>query len=251
MIASESRDGISIVRFDRPAERNAMLPALLRSLIEHLHQAAATHRPVVLTGTGASFCAGADLHWLASFADPAPAVAELVAEHHLAITTIVELPVPVIAAVNGSTAGGGIGLALAADLCLAAESASFTAAYFRLGLTPDGGASAFLERAIGPARTRELLLTNRRLSALEAYAWGMINAVVPDGELLERAVSFAANLAPVPAETLLQTRRLLDATYLRNQLQLEAMAIRNAAKSEFFQRAIEAFRAAKAPETSS
>jgi 2-(1,2-epoxy-1,2-dihydrophenyl)acetyl-CoA isomerase len=244
VIATESRDGISIVRFDRPAERNALVPALLRSLVDHLQQAAATHKVVVLTGTGASFCAGADLHWLAAFSDPALGVAELVAEHHLAITTIVELPVPVIAAVNGSAAGGGIGLALAADLCLAAESASFTTAYFRLGLTPDGGTSSFLERAIGPARTRELLLTNRRLSAREAHVWGMINAVVPDAQLLDRAVLLAANLVAVPAETLLQTRRLLDATYLRNQLQLEAMAIRTAAKSEFFKRAIDAFREA-------
>jgi 2-(1,2-epoxy-1,2-dihydrophenyl)acetyl-CoA isomerase len=152
--------------------------------------------------------------------------------------------VPVIAALNGSVAGGGIGLALACDHTLAGESAAFSAAYFRLGLTPDGGASAFLERTIGPARTRELLLTNRRLTADEAHAWGMINAVVPDTELLAEAVRFASSLAPVPGYTLRQTRRLLDASYLRNQLQLESVAIRTAAKGEFFKEAIAAFREA-------
>ena len=109
------------------------------------------------------------------------------------------MPVPVIAALNGPAAGGGLGLALATDYCLAAESASFTAAYFRLGLTPDGGASTFLERSIGLMRTRELLLTNRRLGAREAYDWGLVNAVVADEELLDQAVAFAENLDPCRA----------------------------------------------------
>src|SRR5205085_2772744 len=196
------------------------------------------NQPVILTGTGAAFCGGADLKWLSTFADPSLGVAELVALHHLVITRIVDLRVPVIAAVNGSVVGGGIGLALAADYCIAAESASFTTAYFRLGLTPDGGSSAFMERTIGPARTRELLLTNRRLLAREALAWGMINAVVPDDRLLDEAVAFASNLVPVPGYALLATRRLLDASYLRNQLQLEAVEIRTAAKGQFFRDAL-------------
>jgi 2-(1,2-epoxy-1,2-dihydrophenyl)acetyl-CoA isomerase len=244
VIVSESRDGITIVRLDRPAQRNAMIPPMLEAFVGELRRASASTKPVIITGTGNAFCAGADLKWLATFADPSLGVAELVAVHHLAITTIVDMRVPVIAAVNGSVAGGGIGLALAADYCIAAESASFTTAYFRLGLTPDGGSSAFLERTIGPARTRELLLTNRRLMADEALAWGMINAVVPDDRLLDEAVSFAATLAPVPGYALLQTRRLLDASYLRNQLQLESVAIRTAAKGDFFKEAIGAFRAA-------
>jgi 2-(1,2-epoxy-1,2-dihydrophenyl)acetyl-CoA isomerase len=244
VIVSESRDGIPIVRLDRPAQRNAMIPPMLEALVVELGRAATRQKPVILTGTGHAFCAGADLKWVGTFADPSLAVAELVAVHHLVITTIVDLRVPVIAAVNGSVAGGGIGLALAPDYCIAAESASFTTAYFRLGLTPDGGASAFLERTIGPARTRELLLTNRRLMAREALEWGMINAVVPDDRLLDEAVAFATTLAPVPGYALLATRRLLDASYLRNQLQLESVAIRTAAKGDFFKQAVAAFRQA-------
>ena len=242
MIASESREGVTIVRLDRPDQRNALVPGLLEALMEHLRQAAASGRPVILTGRGPAFCAGADLKWLATFADPSLGVAELVAAHHLAITTIIEMPVPVIAGLNGSIAGGGIGLALAADYCLAAESASFVAAYFRLGLTPDGGATTFLERTIGLVRARELLLTNRPLPAREAYHWGLVNAVVADDELLDRAVEFARSLEPVPGYALLQTRRLFNAGNLRNQLQMESVAIRTAAKGEFFRKAVRAFR---------
>jgi 2-(1,2-epoxy-1,2-dihydrophenyl)acetyl-CoA isomerase len=197
-----------------------------------------------LSGNGTGFCVGADLNWLSSLHDPAIGVADLVAVHHLAINTIVDMPVPVIAAINGAVAGGGIGLALATDYCIAADHASFTAAYFRLGLTPDGGASTFLERAIGRARTSELLLTNRRLSAQEACAWGLVNEVVASENLLDRAVQFANDLWPVPSYALLQTRMLLDATNLRNQLQLESVAIRTAARGEFFRSALKAFIAA-------
>ncbi len=244
MIETESRDGIAVVRLHRPAQRNALVPPMLRNLVEHLQTAASSSRSVILTGSGAAFCAGADLKWLAGLKDPAMGVADLVAVHHLAISTIVDMPVPVIAAVNGAVAGGGLGLALASDYCIAGRGASFTAAYFRLGLTPDGGSSTFLVRAIGPARTRELLLTNRRLSASEAYDWRLINEVVDDHQVVERAVSFAASLAFVPGYALLQARRLLDADNLRNQLQLESVAIRTAARGEFFRNALKEFREA-------
>jgi 2-(1,2-epoxy-1,2-dihydrophenyl)acetyl-CoA isomerase len=244
VIESAFRDGITVLRLDRPAQRNALIPPMLQSLVEHLQLAASSSRAVILTGSGAAFCAGADLKWLASLRDPAMGVADLVAVHHLAIMTIVEMPVPVIAAVNGAVAGGGLGLALAPDYCIAARRASFTTAYFRLGLTPDGGSSTFLQRAIGPARTRELLLTNRRLTASEAYDWRLINEVVDDDQVVERALSFAANLAFVPGYALLQARRLLDADNLRNQLQLESVAIRTAARGEFFRNALREFREA-------
>ena len=243
MIACELRAAATILRLNRPDQRNAMIPALLQALVEELRQASARNRPVILTGNGPAFCAGADLRWLATFADPSLGVAELVAVHHLAITAIVDTPVPVIAALNGAVAGGGMGLALATDYCLAAEGASFTAAYFRLGLTPDGGASTFLERSIGLARTRELLLTNRRLGAREAYDWGLVNSVVANDELVDRAVAFAESLEPVPGYALLQTRRLLNAGNLRNQLQTESVAIRTAARGEFFRDALARYRA--------
>jgi 2-(1,2-epoxy-1,2-dihydrophenyl)acetyl-CoA isomerase len=229
------------VRLDRPAGRNALVPEFAESLVEHLKTAGGLGQPVVLTATGTTFCPGADLKWLAAGDDPALGVAQLVAVHHLAIVTLLEMPVPVIAAINGSVAGGGLGLMLAADYRIAARRASFTAAYFRLALTPDGGSSGFLERMIGPARTLELLLTNRRLGAEEAHAWGMVNEVVEDAALLDRAVAFAAGLARVPTDALLETRRLLDTVNIRNQLQLESVAIRTAARGAAFRDALKAF----------
>lgn len=151
MIASESRDGIAVVSLDRPDRRNALVPALLQALVEALRRAAASGRPVILTGSGPAFC-------------------------------------------------------------------------------------------VGMVRARELLLTNRRLSAREAFEWGLVNAVAPAEELLDRAVAFAAGLAPVPDYALLQTRRLLNAGNLRNQLQMESVAIRTAARSEFFRKALERYR---------
>ncbi len=244
VISTEYLGDIPVVRLNRPERHNTLVPDFLRALVEHLRQAGTSQRPVVLTGSGPAFCSGADLKWLASQSDAALAVADLVAVHHLAINTLVEMPVPVISAINGVVAGGGLGLALAADYCIAGISASFTTAYFRLGLTPDGGSSAFLERTIGARRTLELLLTNRRLAADEALAWGMVNEVVDDAALVDRAVEFASGLAVVPGYALLQTRRLLAATFLRNQLQLESVAIRTAARGEFFKEALRAFAAA-------
>jgi 2-(1,2-epoxy-1,2-dihydrophenyl)acetyl-CoA isomerase len=241
MIRSEVRDGVAIVTLERTARHNSLIPEMLSELIEHLEQVALDGRPIVLTGAGRAFCSGADLKWLATHHDPALGVADRVALHHSAILALLELRSPVIAAINGAVAGGGLGLALAADYRIAAEGASFTAAYFRLGLTPDGGSSAFLERSIGVARTLELLLTNRTLSAAEALAWHLINEVVADDVLLERAVAFARDLPAVPGYALLQTRRLLDMTGIRHQLQLESVAIRTAARGPVFRAALKAF----------
>jgi 2-(1,2-epoxy-1,2-dihydrophenyl)acetyl-CoA isomerase len=248
VIATESRERVCIVRLDRPEQRNAMVPSMLEALTSALTEVQPTAtRAVVVTGSGPAFCVGADLNWLASLPDPADGVAELVSRHHRAILAMADLPVPLIAAVNGSAAGGGISFALAADYCMAADSASFTAAYFRLGLTPDGGSTVLLPRAIGAARTRELLLTNRRLRAADALQWGLVNEVVPPAELVDRAVAFASSLDPVPPETLRRTRTLLGRDALAQQLDLEAVAIRSAAHGQTFQQAIARFRAAHPP----
>ena len=244
MIECELREGVTIVRLSRYERRNALVPELIEELVEKLAQVSRDSRAVVITGTNDAFCPGADLKWLGTLPNPAQGIAELVAMHHTAIVALLELRVPTISAINGIVAGGGLGLALAPDYRIAAQSATFTAAYFRLGLTPDGGSSAFLERTIGATRAMELLLTNRRLSAAEALDWGMLNEVVADDALLDRAVDFARRLAPVPGYTLLQARRLLDMAQLRHQLQLESVAIRTASRGEEFRAALKAFVAA-------
>ncbi len=241
MITTDTRDGIPLVIIDRPERRNTLVPELAEALVSSLRTATEARRPVVLTATGTAFCLGADLKWLGACSDVAQAIAELVAMHHLAITTLLEMPVPVIVAINGPVAGGGLGLALAADYRIAAQRATFTTAYFRLGLTPDGGSSALLPGLIGRARTLELLLTNRSLRATEALEWGLVNEVADDDFLLDRAVAFASSLEAVQGWTLLQTRGLLDTANIRNQLQLESVAIRTAARGEVFRNALNAF----------
>jgi 2-(1,2-epoxy-1,2-dihydrophenyl)acetyl-CoA isomerase len=231
----ERRGGVDVLWLDRPERHNALVPALVEALAEHLRRPG---RAVVLTGAGRSFCVGADLAWLQASQDPAESVALLVAAHHAAVGAMREAPVPVLAAVNGAAAGGGLSLALAADVRLAGARATFTCAYSRLGLPPDGGTSAFLLRAVGASRAMELLLLNRSLGATEALAWGLVNEVVPDEELVDRACALGEALGDIPPETLVATRRLLDAAGalpLETVLQREALAMRAASRRPAFQ----------------
>jgi 2-(1,2-epoxy-1,2-dihydrophenyl)acetyl-CoA isomerase len=243
MIATQTRNGVAVITLNRPERRNAMVPEMVAELgqqVRAVGRAEAT-QAIVLTGAGPAFCVGADLKWLAGCADPAEAVATLVAAHHAVIRALREAPVPIVAAVNGVAAGGGMSLALAADYRVAALGASFVAAYSRLGLPPDGGTSAFLVRAVGVARAMELLLSNRPLAAGEARAWGLVGEVVPSGALLDRACTVAAAVAHVRGETLLTIRRLLDtatAQPLEAQLDLEEEAMRAAAASGTFKEAL-------------
>ncbi len=238
MLRAERRAAIECVWLERPAQHNALVPELLEALSAHLVSLqSAPPAAVVLTGAGQDFCVGADVRWMAGWRQPAEGVALLVAAHHAAVAAMRATPAPIVAAVNGAAAGGGLSLALAADLRVAGRGATFTAAWARLGLPPDGGASAFLVRGIGANRALELLLSNRSLSAAEALDWGLVNRLASDSDLVAEACTFAATLAGVPSETLLTNRRLLDAAGalpLETVLQREALAMRSAARRPAF-----------------
>ena len=208
-----------------------MTPEGMMELTAALRAAADT--AIVLAGAGSAFCLGADLKWLGSLADPGHGVAALVHEHHAAVRAIRNAPVPVLAAVNGAAAGGGMSLALAADMVVAGPGAGFTAAYFRLGLTPDGGNSAFLR-----GRAMELLLTNRTLRGAEAVEWGLAAEVADDP--LARACEVAASFEAVPGETLRTSRRLLMPD-LEARLDAEEEAVSAAAQRPEFSRALATF----------
>jgi 2-(1,2-epoxy-1,2-dihydrophenyl)acetyl-CoA isomerase len=249
LLSVDERQGVLIVALDRPERRNAMVPELMLALTERVRQAslaaeAGRLRALVLTATDPAFCVGADLKWLAGLGDPGDGVVSLVAAHHEAVRALLAVPIPVVGALNGAAAGGGLSLALATDLRVASTRATITAAYFRLGLTPDGGNSAFLVRSIGAARSMELLLTNRSLSADQALGWGLVNEVVPPEALIDRACELASSLYPIPPATLLASRTLLDraaSDSLLTVLDAEELAMRTAARSLHFRAALDGF----------
>src|SRR5690242_14787064 len=213
-----------------------MTPEGMAELTETLRAPEGT--AIVLAGAGSAFCLGADLKWLGSLADAGQGVAALVHEHHAAVRAILDAPVPVVAAVNGAAAGGGMSLALAADYVVAGPGAGFTAAYFRLGLTPDGGNSAFLPARVGAARAMALLLTNRTLRGAEAVEWGLAAELA--GDPLARACELAGSFEAVPGDTLRASRRLLSPG-LEARLDAEEAAVSAAAQRPEFSRALAAF----------
>ncbi|PRC49000.1 enoyl-CoA hydratase, partial [Mycobacterium sp. ITM-2017-0098] len=137
---------------------------------------------VVVGGAGRFFCAGGDLKDFASAPSRGRHIKGVADDLHRAISTFARMDAVVITAVNGTAAGAGFSLAVTGDLVLAAQSASFTMAYTRVGLSPDGSASYHLPRLIGIAKTKQLMLTNRSLSAEEALQWGLVTEVVADEE---------------------------------------------------------------------
>ena len=195
--------GVALVTLDRPDRLNAMSHDLVADLHAALDEVGAdnTCRVVVLTGAGRGFCAGLDLKGTG----PAPnsdglgrAQAGLTAQQHIArlVPKLRGLRQPVIAAVNGPAAGGGLALALASDVRIAAESARFNVAFVRIGLSGcDIGVSWLLPRLVGASKAFELMLTGRLIDAAEADRIGLVSRVVPDGEVVDAALELAAEIS--------------------------------------------------------
>jgi 2-(1,2-epoxy-1,2-dihydrophenyl)acetyl-CoA isomerase len=205
------RDRIAFLRFVRPEAANTIGMQFGRELLAAAFAIeAAAARAVVLSGEGRNFCFGGDLKGMvASGGDVQAYLSELTTNLHAAIVHLARLDAPVIAAVNGSAAGAGMGLVLAADYAIAARGAKFVAAYTAVGLTPDASCTFLLPRAVGYKRAMELLLTNRVLDAGEALDWGLINEVVDDDKLAETAAALAARFAAGPVGAVGAVKRLL------------------------------------------
>jgi len=208
-------------------------------------------RAVVLTGAGRHFSFGGDLRAMtAGDAADAGYIRELTTYLHAALSHFVRMDAPVIAAVNGTAAGAGVGLVAAADLAFCAASAKFTLAYTNVGLTPDAGTSFLLPRIVGVKRAMELLLINRLLTAAEAQAWGLVNEVVPDEQLLERALEVAARLAQGASGAFGATKRLVAQALgaFESQMVLESETIATQALTAEGAEGINAFLAKRAPQ---
>ena len=247
--------GVAILTLNRPDRLNSFTRAMHLEVRDALTrvQADQSVRVLVLTGAGRGFCAGQDLADRA--VDPgAPSVdlgASVEEFYAPLVLTLKNLPMPVICAVNGVAAGAGANLALACDIVLAAQSASFIEAFSKLGLIPDTGGTWHLPRLIGPARAMGLAMLGEKLSAEKAEAWGLIWRCVPDDVLMDEALAMAKHFAAAPTKGLAFTKRAFQASYantLAQQLQLEADMMRELGNSQDYREGVAAFLAKRAPQ---
>ena len=235
------------ISLDRPERANAINFEMISELQAALKQAAkdAQIRCVVLTGTGNSFCAGHDItEMLAAQAGEVSYRKHLQRTYNPLILQIRQLEKPVIAAVNGPVAGAGLGVALACDMRIAAETALFTVGFSGIGLVPDSAVSLLLPVLIGLGRATEFAFTNQPITAAQSLEWGMVNRVVPEREVQAEAAKLAADLAAGPVGAYGLTKRLFNKTVLSNLedvLDYEAYLQEIASKSEEHTKGVEAF----------
>ena len=246
-IKFEKLGAIAKIELNRPDAANG-LDSLMSS---ELHQAAklCDHDPelkaVVLSASGRFFCAGGDIKEMLSHGEAVgDAIKALADDLHGAISILARMQAALIVAVNGVAAGAGFSIALVGDIVLAAESASFTMAYTRAGLCPDGSSSYFLPRLVGLRRAQELMLTNRTLSAAEACELGLVTRVVDDAELQAQANQVATEIAAGARLSTAYVKKLLLASAgndLETQMALEGQLVAQCAASPDGREGIQAF----------
>lgn len=208
--------GVAVVTFSKAETMNSLDPAVMHE-VRHTFTALladAKVRALVLTGTGAAFCAGANVKQMAAAAksrDSIQWVLDTTAELHPLLLELHASAKPLIAAVNGVAAGGGLGLALVADCRIGNPQARFAAGYFGIGLSPDGGSTWLLPRLIGTQRTRRFFFNNEVMGAAEAADIGLLDELVTAEQLLPRAIAMAREWGHWGTASRESTKRLLEA----------------------------------------
>lgn len=249
-VLSETQDGVRLITLNRPDVLNAIDARLGEELFEALRDAEGAQdvRCVVLTGAGRGFCTGADL------SDLTPGKMSLGGllrtRYNRLVLRLRTMEKPVIAAVNGVAAGAGCNLALAADLRIASDRASFIEVFTRVGLVPDSGGTWLLPRLIGVGRALELMFFAEPLDAAAAERIGLINRVVPHEELTPRAMEWAHRLARGPTRAYGLIKRGVDyslAVDLRTGLEYEAYLQEIAGRTEDHREGVAAFLAKRPP----
>jgi 2-(1,2-epoxy-1,2-dihydrophenyl)acetyl-CoA isomerase len=238
-----SRDGaVQTITLNRPEKLNAFTRAVHDGLRGALEQASDPEvRAVVITGAGRGFSAGQDL---TEFGEAGDIASMLRATYHVNVLAIRALEKPVLAAVNGVCAGAGLSLACACDLRIASDAAFFVPGFVGIGLVPDSGGTYFLQRLLGTPRAFEWMTSNRRLTAAEAHAWGLVSEVLEADSFAARVAERAAELASAPTRAIALTKRLYDAaatSTLEEQLELEAELQAEAAQTQDFREGVAAF----------
>jgi 2-(1,2-epoxy-1,2-dihydrophenyl)acetyl-CoA isomerase len=213
-ILYDERDGIATVTLNRPERLNAYVPQMGEDVVAAFHAARddADVRVIILTGAGRGFCSGVDLDALKAQqagkeSGPGPKLGEEAFLRSFPLE-LPEFPKPVIAAINGAAVGVGITMTLPCDVRIAAESAKLGVPFTKLGILPGLGSSYLLSRIVGEARARELVLTSRLVRAPEALEMGLVNKVVPDGQVLEAAREMASQMAACDPDAQAVAKRL-------------------------------------------
>jgi 2-(1,2-epoxy-1,2-dihydrophenyl)acetyl-CoA isomerase len=242
------------ILLNRPDALNAWNEQFGRDLLDAVTTVAEDDqlRALHITGAGRGFSSGADLKEQRSTTDDGvPDLSARLKEiYHPIITSLREMPKPVVAAVNGPAVGIGCSLALAADLIVAAESAYFLLAFVNIGLVPDGGSTAFLPARVGYARAAEMAMLGERVPAAQALDWGLVNRVVPDDDLESVSGELLDRLANGPTRSYAGAKRLLNRRMyadLAGQLEAEADAQKEQGNSQDFVEGVLAFVEKRAP----
>lgn len=241
-LLSDLQSATLTISFNRPERSNAFNFEMIAELRAALEQAATDSgvRCVVLTGAGASFCAGHDItEMLAAQGRDISYREHLDETYNPLILQIRRLEKPVIAAINGPVAGAGLGVALACDMRVASETALFTVGFSGIGLVPDSAVSLLLPTLIGLGRATEFTFTNKPITAAQALEWGMVNQVVPGNKLAETVEKLAKELASGPTSIYGLTKRLFNQNVLPNleealafEGELQEVASKGAAHTE-------------------
>jgi len=247
-LLSQSGGPIHRLTLNRPARRNALTPALARQLAQAIEEVeeAGEARVITLSGVGGHFCAGLDLHWLRAFRG-GPSIADLqhgLSDFQSAVIAIVRCPIPVIAVVQGTAAGFGFDLALACDMRLAGSSASFTSAFARMGLVPDGGSTFTLPRLVGVGRALRVLMSNQTLDAATALSIGLVEEVIDEATLDDGVLRIVSELLASADSSIRAIKRLCRAPEvgaLEQALSTEGAAQLQALQGPDFLLRLEAF----------
>jgi 2-(1,2-epoxy-1,2-dihydrophenyl)acetyl-CoA isomerase len=244
----EVSDNVAWITFNRPAACNAINLQSTREFYDIVNRCSVdpSVRAVVLTGAGErAFCAGGDVAEFVQKGDEVELMLrEMTTLLHTGISRLAWLRAPVIAAVNGVAAGAGLSFAACCDLAIAADTAKFTSAYTQIGLTPDGSSTYFLTRLVGQRRAKELYLTNRVLSAQEALDWGLVNRVVPAGDLMTEVTKLATQLAKGPTLAYDGVKKLVmmsDNDTLESQMERETRSIAQMSRTKDAREGFKAF----------
>ncbi len=247
VVRVERDAALATISLNRPARLNAMDNELMTALREATEEVTADAgiRAVLLRGEGPAFCAGGDVPL---FKDRLAELPDLIVhwgrELHFAIQELRRMDKPVLAAVHGAVAGAGMSLMFAADLAVAAADTRFTLAYANIGASPDGGSTYFLPRLVGYKKAMELALLPDRFDAQTALSLGLVNWVVPAGQLVEESKRIARRLASGPTRAYAEAKRLLsrsDAASMESQMEEELRAFARCARTDDLKEGVSAF----------